>query len=472
MARDVPEQYGSAEVPPLTVQERAVLQAIYDHFRELGMWPSFIAIDRPIRREHRWDTGAIILSLPASLIVQPRPGNLRPIASDELRLRLLGIQACDGSAEDTERFVRTLRWLAEREETYEPPAGSGDELPQVTSQEVADYLGLDHTDQLPLKRLYAMLQLDHWGLGGSGSNEDSWYVRLGQDIWRFRDAHSAEDVVATREAWLAEGRPIAPKVNEPVPTSYYHVRLSVNEQRRRNRYWLDLSDEALESQVLAPYFEGRAIVGDGMITKVSDIAQIQIILTEQLSGKLPRRALTAEGFVYVGNDTWRSVIGNGTDVTNEFINGAPGRPAVEAIEQEHQPLPAQVGAPYVDAKVVEAIRTKDGQGQFDVTKLFALVNELNDNYASRHTYASHALLRAVFDHVPPAFGYANFREVANNYPWKPTDKRYMKKLADFRDQADDALHRPISAKADLLSFDDMPASVCVDRLLQECAERL
>lgn len=48
----------------------------------------------------------------------------------------------------------------------------------------------------------------------------------------------------------------------------------------------------------------------------------------------------------------------------------------------------------------------------------------------------------------------------------------MKKLADFRDQADDALHRQISGKTDLLGFDDMPASVYVDRLLQECAEQL
>jgi len=195
MAKDAPEQYGSAEIPPMTGQEKVVLQAIYDHFREHGAWPTFITIDRPIRREHRWDTGAIILSLPESLIVQPRPGNLRPIASDGLRLRLLGVKACDGSSDDTERFVRTLHWLAGREEAYEPPAGSGDESPQVTSQEIADYLGLDHTGQLPLQRLYAMLQLDHWGLGGSGSNDDSWYVRLGQDVWRFRDVRSVEDPV-------------------------------------------------------------------------------------------------------------------------------------------------------------------------------------------------------------------------------------------------------------------------------------
>jgi hypothetical protein len=467
MTREVPEQYGSTEIPPLTQQERAVLQAIYNYFREHGTWPTFITIDRPIRREHRWDTGAIILNLPASLIVDPRPGNLRPIERDELRLCLLGIQACDGSADDIERFVRTLSWLAEREETYEPPPGSGDELPQVTCQEVADYLGLDQNEQLLLKRLYAMLQLDHWGLGSSGSNDGSWYVRLGQDIWRFRDVHTVGDVIAAREAWLAEGRPPTPKASEPVPTWYHHVRLSVNEQRRRNRYWLDLTEEALESQILAPYFEGRAIVDDGVITKVGDIAQIQIIRTEQPSGKLPRRSLAGEGVIYVGNDTWRSVVSNGTDVTNEFITGAPDRPTAERL-----PLPAQISSPYVDVRVVKAIRACEGQCQFDVTKLLALVNELNDNYASRHTYASHALLRAVLDHVPPAFGYASFREVANNHPWKPTDKRYMKKLADFRDQADDALHRQISAKADLLSFEDMPSSVCVDRLLHECAERL
>ena len=51
-------------------------------------------------------------------------------------------------------------------------------------------------------------------------------------------------------------------------------------------------------------------------------------------------------------------------------------------------------------------------------------------------------------------------------------QNYMKRLLTFRDQADDALHRQISTKADVLAFDDMPASVCVNQLLQECAERL
>jgi hypothetical protein len=86
--------------------------------------------------------------------VPPRPGHLRPIESDELRLRLLSIQACRGGSEDTERFVRLLRWLAERETAYEPPPGSGaDEMSRVTSTEVAQHLGLGDADQFALQRL-------------------------------------------------------------------------------------------------------------------------------------------------------------------------------------------------------------------------------------------------------------------------------------------------------------------------------
>jgi hypothetical protein len=112
MTRDPPEEYGSLEIPPLTGQERAVLQAIYDQFREHGTWPTFITIDRPIRCERRRDTGAIILSLPESLIVQPHPGNLRPIASDELRL--LGASRHVAQTTPSGWSARCAGWQSER----------------------------------------------------------------------------------------------------------------------------------------------------------------------------------------------------------------------------------------------------------------------------------------------------------------------------------------------------------------------
>jgi hypothetical protein len=92
-----------------------------------------------LRREHGIDTAALVLTLPESLIVQPRPGNLRPVANDELRLRLLGIHACQGGSDDTERFVRLLRWLAQQEMAYEPDPDSGETMPRVTSDNAADH---------------------------------------------------------------------------------------------------------------------------------------------------------------------------------------------------------------------------------------------------------------------------------------------------------------------------------------------
>jgi hypothetical protein len=127
---------------------------------------------------------------------------------------------------------------------------------------------------------------------------------------------------------------------------------------------------------------------------------------------------------------------------------------------------------YVDQQVIEAIKAKDGTSRFNVTKLLTLIDELNDNYGRGRTYASHMLLRAILDHVPPIWGQPHFDAAVSNYAWSRTDKKYVKRLQDFRAQGDDALHRQISADGDLLGFDDMPTSVCVDRLLLECAKHL
>ena len=125
--------------------------------------------------------------------------------------------------------------------------------------------------------------------------------------------------------------------------------------------------------------------------------------------------------------------------------------------------------PYIDVRVIAAITARHTQDQFDCEKLLRLVEELNDNYARGGTYAVHVILRAILDHIPPLLGCANFAAAVNNYPWGRTDKAYMKRLLDFKLQADDALHRQISSQADLLSLDDVPPRVWINRLLQECA---
>jgi hypothetical protein len=125
---------------------------------------------------------------------------------------------------------------------------------------------------------------------------------------------------------------------------------------------------------------------------------------------------------------------------------------------------------YVDADVVAKIEASALSAGFDHTKLVQLIRELNDNYSRGNAYAAHALLRAILDHVPPIFGCTDFRGVANNYQWSRTDKNYMRKLLDFKLQADDVLHRQISRRADLISLEDMPPRTWLNHLLQECTD--
>lgn len=190
--------------PPLTAQQRLVLQKIYDRFRADGDWPTCVAVDRPLRRELRIDTGLVLQGIPERLLLRSRPGNYRPLPDDQLRLTIRGIAACNGSEDDIEHFVRLLRWLAQLEVAFEPVAA--ETMPRATLREIDENLGL-RGDVGALRRLYAMLHLDHWGLSGTSANGGEWSVTVGPDIWRFRDVQSAEDCAVARENWVNEGRP-------------------------------------------------------------------------------------------------------------------------------------------------------------------------------------------------------------------------------------------------------------------------
>jgi len=123
---------------------------------------------------------------------------------------------------------------------------------------------------------------------------------------------------------------------------------------------------------------------------------------------------------------------------------------------------------YVDDVTIDGVVQAAEAVRLSTDKLAALLKELNDNYSRGNSYACHALLRAVLDHVPPMFGFQSFEQVANSFPWGRTDRRYMRRLVDFRLQADDALHRQISSQKAHLTLDDLPPSVWLRRLLAGC----
>jgi hypothetical protein len=193
---------------------------------------------------------------------------------------------------------------------------------------------------------------------------------------------------------------------------------------------------------------------------------------ERLVGPLPDSA--REHRAWWGNDdyksqsqAWRAAGWHVASVNQSsgqvvFARGIQGR--TSGLRQR---VPAP-GRSYIDAQVIAAIKAKEGTDRFDRSKLLRLIEELNDNCVRGNGHAAHALLRAILDHVPPLLGSADFAAAVNNYKWNRTDRSYIRKLLDFKLQADDVLHRQISSRADLLSLDDVPPRACVNRLLQVC----
>jgi hypothetical protein len=328
-----------AEEAPLTNEQRIVLQAIYDKFRDLGTWPPFVTIDRPLRRTSSIDVGAIVQSIPNSLLITARPGNLRPIASDELRLTIRGISRCDAGQEDAACFFRLLRWFAQREIEADPSEGGEQAAVRITSEEVRRYLRLAEGNNPTLNRLYAMLQLENWGQEGSGSGADGWYVNVGSNVWRFRDVQTVDDFEALHEAWRRESpmyqaarravshsQVTAVESGEPEAAVYYHVRISVKSHPTWDEVALDVSSDRLESQFLAPYREGRAIVVNGSTISITDLVKIRVNKSEQPSSELlpiVREERRKKSFIAVIPENWL-VASHCDEVTDEFIVAPPG----------------------------------------------------------------------------------------------------------------------------------------------------
>jgi len=140
---------------------------------------------------------------------------------------------------------------------------------------------------------------------------------------------------------------------------------------------------------------------------------------------------------------------------------------IDAVE-----APAPQADTYVGGAVIETMRAASTSSRWNCGKLFQLIAELNDACERGNAYSAHAMLRAVLDHVPPLFGFRDFKEITANHRWSQTDKNYMKRLLDFKDQGHDVLHRQITTQADVLAMEDMPQRVAINRLLQECTSKL
>lgn len=109
--------------------------------------------------------------------------------------------------------------------------------------------------------------------------------------------------------------------------------------------------------------------------------------------------------------------------------------------------PQQSASSYVSLSRIDELK-KIKSARFDCTRLICMCEELNECAFRSNAHAVIMLTRAIIDHVPPAFGFGSFKEVASNYgeggsSFKKSAERlenHSKKIADR------LLHMPIRDK--------------------------
>jgi hypothetical protein len=193
-------------VPPpnlddLTDEHRRTLQMVSELFRQHDSWPAFNLIDRPLRRQGI-DAATAIMTMPAGLLVGGR-GNAAPVRDDPVQLTVRGMALCQGTEQDVDLFLAVTRWAAALDDEFDPgsdPAATA----RLTSPGVADQFQSAGADSRALRRLYAMLRVQRWGLGSGGGQPDDWWWEIDRDIHRFATVTTAQEYDQARATWVAE----------------------------------------------------------------------------------------------------------------------------------------------------------------------------------------------------------------------------------------------------------------------------
>jgi len=124
-------------------------------------------------------------------------------------------------------------------------------------------------------------------------------------------------------------------------------------------------------------------------------------------------------------------------------------------------------APYVSDTRIDQISMIERSG-FDLSRLIALLQELNMASRSSAFFSVAFLVRAIIDHVPPIFSLQSFAELANNYPGTKSFKKNMANLNDaLRNIADGYLHSHIRSREELPLPQQVDFRAQLDQLLTE-----
>jgi hypothetical protein len=109
----------------------------------------------------------------------------------------------------------------------------------------------------------------------------------------------------------------------------------------------------------------------------------------------------------------------------------------------HKPERVKLSTPggtYVHPERIKELSVLQSRS-VDLTKLLAILREINVCHRDRCYFALAALIRSVLDHVPPVFGCKSFSEIASSYKGGKSFKESMNYLdSSARKIADQHLH--------------------------------
>ncbi|MFG3287244.1 hypothetical protein ACGF3G_00270 [Streptomyces sp. NPDC048179] len=232
---------------------------------------------------------------------------------------------------------------------------------------------------------------------------------------------------------------------------------------------------------------GRPILTDGVPTIILRSGELEAALPDLdpwfvkvLPDLLSHEPAISTGGAHTG-DGWerevtRSVMQfRGIHTVEEYIektceivlkNAAQYAPAA-VVEAPVAAEPER--APYIDPGLLDDLEAAAASTTWKVHKLIALCNGLNDAYATGNAYVCAAMIRAIMDHIAPAFGHKDFKVVASQHAFvtQRADKIHAQKLVDFKDISDDAMHRQIGPSVPVLTMDNIPEPVRLNAMLQE-----
>ncbi len=201
----------TAVTEELGSDQRQVLQAVYDALKVSNSWPKFSQVDRKLYRKGRLDVARVSREIPETLLqsIGSRDSYIHP--DTPMRLTLTGISACNGSVDTVGLFLRTLRWIAKRERTYQPGSDAVTGVLQVSARQLMRGFRFKKERFGDVLTIGELMQVEQWGWvsGGSGStNEPGWTFAVSRDVRRFRDVRSLDDYLQVKQQWREES--IAP----------------------------------------------------------------------------------------------------------------------------------------------------------------------------------------------------------------------------------------------------------------------